>query len=428
MPYTVKEIPQGFRRCRWSGILSRYQLFNDFNYLGAKSPTLCVGGVGGPYFADKIGMASFYVQKRSTVKTGWRLMKEEYQDGKKKQSAVPKIAWATLGFSDSMTLEQARDRARTLNKLNTIERREAQAVSKIAERVERDRLHHSAFVPEDQNQLFLKWLDDNVTGGEAHKERVRIHWTTAKKMIIKLRLTPEHYAGNKKQFYRYLAAQEYSLDYAKKLLRLVNMYGKFTARLTGRYFEEIPPPKGHDREMINDAYLDAPEYLGPSEALTPSLLQEVRESLKPDQYRWLHCSVWFGLRPSELDQLIEDRQRRYWRVEPGEVDVLWVYQPKLTSKPREKRWKPIPILFKEQMEALETIFQGSAQKPLTKTLKRHLDGNFTLYAGRKGFVDLMLDRGQRLEDIAQWMGHSSIQMTWTRYKDKGRVHFLKVIK
>jgi len=49
----------------------------------------------------------------------------------------------------------------------------------------------------------------------------------------------------------------------------------------------------------------------------------------------------------------------------------------------------------------------------------------TLYAGRKGFQDLMLNRGQRLEDISMWMGHQSIEMTWTKYRNRKRVSFTK---
>lgn len=373
--------------------------------------------------SESIGI--FYVLKSSTHKTGWRLLRESWSEGERSQKSVPKTAWGALGFTDTMTLEQARARAHQLNSQNAIKRQEAQTLAKIANRVERDRLNHSAFVPEDLNQAFLKWLDNNGSGSEKHQERLRIHWSTSKKIIISLGLTSEQFAENKKQFYRYLSNQEYSLDYANKLIQMVNRFGRFTSKLVGKFFEEIPSPTGHDREMINDAYFNSDGYIGPSEALTPDCLEDLKRHLSVQQYNWLYMTVHFGLRPSEADMVLEDRTHKTWRVEEGEVDVLWVYQPKLTSKPRALRWKPIPILYPEQREALEIVYKGDAAKPLAKTIKKYTGAQITLYGGRKGFTDLMLDRGQDLEAIAQWLGHTSIEMTWTRYKDRTKVTYKK---
>jgi integrase len=51
------------------------------------------------------------------------------------------------------------------------------------------------------------------------------------------------------------------------------------------------------------------------------------------------------------------------------------------------------------------------------------NGHITLRAGRKGFIDLMLDHGQSLEDISAWLGHQNIEMTWQKYRNKKRVSF-----
>lgn len=352
-------------------------------------------------------------------------MEEYWVDKKRKQRAVPRIAWPTLGFTDSLTLDQARERVRQLNSLNKVERLHKAALTRTAFRIERDRLSHSAFVPEERNLAFLEWLDQNTSGSETHRNKIRYIWAAGKKMIITLQLLPENFASSKKQLYRYLSMQEYSLAYAQKILASLNQYGRFTARLTGKFYEDIPSPRGHDREMISDSYLDSDSYFGPSEPLTLALLQALEGALKPEQHSWLKASVWLGLRPSELDAVLADRNQKSWRVEESETDVLWVYQAKLTSKPRADRWKPIPILYKEQKEAISILFEGKAIKPLTKTIKRILGEHVTLYGGRKGFTDLMLDKGHRLEDIAQWLGHSSIEMTWSKYKSRKVVHFKK---
>jgi integrase len=144
-------------------------------------------------------------------------------------------------------------------------------------------------------------------------------------------------------------------------------------------------------------------------------------------YNWLLISIWFGLRPTEIDSL---RKIASWRIEKDKdlgIDVLWIYQSKLTSIEREKRWKPLPIIFPEQKLAVEIIKSGSFKRPLAKTLKKiFLNKRITCYAGRKGFIDLMLARNQRLEDISSWLGHQDIAITWRKYRNKKRVAFTQV--
>ena len=80
-----------------------------------------------------------------------------------------------------------------------------------------------------------------------------------------------------------------------------------------------------------------------------------------------------------------------------------------------------------QIEAIKFIEKGILKKPLNKTLKAIMGlDNIGSYSGRKGFTDLMLDNEQAIEDISMWLGHSSIEMTWKRYKDRSRVRFTKL--
>lgn len=53
---------------------------------------------------------------------------------------------------------------------------------------------------------------------------------------------------------------------------------------------------------------------------------------------------------------------------------------------------------------------------------RYFGPGVTLYAGRKGFSDLMLSRGQSFENISIWMGHSTLQRTWRSYKSRRKFH------
>lgn len=55
-------------------------------------------------------------------------------------------------------------------------------------------------------------------------------------------------------------------------------------------------------------------------------------------------------------------------------------------------------------------------------MRRYFGEGVTLYAERKGFSDLMLSKNQTLENISIWMGHSTIQRTWTSYKQRRKFH------
>src|SRR4051794_9202590 len=86
--------------------------------------------------------------------------------------------------------------------------------------------------------------------------------------------------------------------------------------------------------------------------------------------------------------------------------------------PPEDRWKPIPIIFDQQHFALKLIESGNFRRPLMKTVRHHFGSGKTLYAGRKGFADLMLSKNQSIENISVWMGHSTLQRTWYSYKQR----------
>ena len=136
---------------------------------------------------------------------------------------------------------------------------------------------------------------------------------------------------------------------------------------------------------------------------------------------WLILSVWFGLRPKEIDNL---RDRKLWSVEtlPNGRKILWVFQTKIIALPEEDRWKPIPIIYEEQKFALEILKSMNFKRPLVKTIRAHCGNGVDLYGGRKGFSDLMLSRKQSIENISIWMGHSSLDRTWRSYKSRRRFH------
>ncbi len=101
------------------------------------------------------------------------------------------------------------------------------------------------------------------------------------------------------------------------------------------------------------------------------------------------------------------------------VKVLNVYQSKLQLVAESKRWKKIPIIFDEQDQCLQIIFSGGFRRPLHKTVRKHCGKGIKLYGGRKAFVDVMLDKDQKIEDISQWLGYTSLGTTWADGSQSG---------
>lgn len=95
------------------------------------------------------------------------------------------------------------------------------------------------------------------------------------------------------------------------------------------------------------------------------------------------------------------------------------------SVEREKRWKGIPILFDQQVQALEIIKTGEFKRPLTKTIHLHISEKHNNYGDRKGFMDLMLGPpfNQRFENISVWLGHTTLDRSLRNYKNKQIVNY-----
>lgn len=358
---------------------------------------------------------SFYVHKG---RSGWRLIEETWALGKKTQKTVPKQGYEPLGVRSDMSLEEVRAYIKTLNTSRSLQ---AQRIAKGARRMQESRIVASVFIPEDLEREFFKKIQEESFGGDKNNNRLLSHWKYIQIMITELQIEPVEYGDRAKAFYKYFIEKKNSLDYVNKLIRILNMWGLFICKKRGQFFEAVKAPKGKIREMINDAYTESDNFIGESDPLTPELLTQAKDKFKvPGNYEWLWISTWFGLRPEEVDSL---KDQAKWKVEhrKDKCPVLWVYQSKLTSIAKEKRWKGIPMLYPEQLEALKLIQDGIFKRPIHKTMRKTFKGFVTLYGGRKNFQDMMLNKGHILEDISMWMGHQNIQTTWTKYRNRKRV-------
>jgi hypothetical protein len=247
-------------------------------------------------------------------------------------------------------------------------------------------------------------------------------WRAAQKTIVKVGIEPTNWFYHQDYFYDSFCENQYSVGYIQSILGMINLWGHFITRKLCQPFSPIRYPKGYERQRLLEAfYQKKSHHRVPSQSITPEHLAMIEGRINIKNFNWLCISIWFGLRPQEIDQL---NQASMWKIEilPTGRKILWVFQTKIIALPPEDRWKPIPIIFDEQHFALKMILDKNFKRPLTKTIQKHIGPGHDTYGGRKGFVDLMLSKNQSLENISIWMGHSTLGRTWRSYKNKRVYH------
>jgi hypothetical protein len=123
------------------------------------------------------------------------------------------------------------------------------------------------------------------------------------------------------------------------------------AQLEYTWALRVPPPRGHERQRIVDAFYEKERRCRKaSKPITPELLQSTHGKLNQKNLNWIFLTVWLGLRPKEVDGL---KNTDLWRAETlfNGKKVIWVYQTKIIALPPEDRWKPISGLELIFMEA-----------------------------------------------------------------------------
>ena len=329
----------------------------------------------------------------------WRVQFEYWENGKRKFRAVRKSEWSGIGFSDRMSEAEAKEHAKILNndaQSNKLEEKRQKILERVAKEGDLDTL----YLP----RTFVDSFEADLTrrfGQRDFYNRIISNWRATKLLIQDIKLQPEDFQKNSELIYQYFERKAFSHNYVKRIIRMLNLWGNFLGDKRKRYYPKVEIPKGLSKERIADKFFDSGKSKV-SDEITPDDLPKLKH-LPKELYNWVFISVWFGLRPEEIDSL---HKPQCWKLDTQDgIPVLWNYQSKLTSIPRDKRWKLIPIIEPEQEIALEMIKSGEFRRPLVKTLKTHLKKNCTCYGGRKGFVDLMLSRGHEYEDIKYWMGH-----------------------
>jgi hypothetical protein len=352
---------------------------------------------------------AYQIKKRGKL---WRIIWVDWSGKKRTWKHIPKEQWGTLGFNSNMSYDEARAFAKSINLSNydkSLERRKQASVERI--RTESDAAIQ--YLP------LAEKFEAEVLASH-NNQKTKSVWRAVKRIIISVRLEPNRWRRNSITLYQEFQSRNYSRAYVKKLIGVMNMYGNWLYDLTERPYVPVPSPKGRERERIVDSHYDSNKKSLEALPLNPTLLSKLKQEMDEPMCNFMHIALWLGLRPIEIDQ--SRLGMKYFAVtEEDGFTVVNIYQSKLTSVPRDKRWKKIPIIFKEQSYALEILNCRNFKRPLTKTIQRILGPGFNNYSGRKGFELLMRGLGRSFPEVSSWLGHRNINTSWKHYTDRKTV-------
>lgn len=350
-------------------------------------------------------------------KSNFRVILEEWTP--RRTLTVKPENYPTYNITDRMSYEQAKSAAQEYNLKDNLKKKKE---ASVVERIQQNSLLNEFSLPLYLVDAFITELQSEYSHNPDRLETLMQHWKSAQQMIALLKIEYTQFFESRFDIFKYYENKCWSADYIKRITKISNQWGSFCARKKGTYFEPIPKIGIRIQQIIKKR--DTKKDI--RQAATPLKWDELR-NLKTSFYNeslnlhwnWLFIGMFFGLRPSEIDSLSNVKNYRIEFDEQNQTEVIYVYQNKLKNLSEKKRWKVIPINEAEQKEALEFIKNKKFKRPLTKTLKRLFKTKgIDTYSPRKGFTDLMLNRGYQLEDISTFLGHRSIDTTWKFYKDK----------
>lgn len=210
-----------------------------------------------------------------------------------------------------MTLTEAKTRAKQLNAQLDVKRKEEKLI-KIQHKSQNFQKRFDSVLPDEFvaefEKRFIRKRDSEVENGKRRTSRAMQVWKAAQKMIVSIEVEPTDWYFSTYENYDYFHSKKYSLRYIQSIIKIANLSGFYFCKVTGRAFLAIPTPKGYERARLIDAYYSKTEFCRkPSLPLEPENLYSSKEKIKIKQFNWLYLSVWFGLRPQEVDNLKEDR-------------------------------------------------------------------------------------------------------------------------
>lgn len=347
---------------------------------------------------------SFKIKKR-TGQTGWSVYKHI---GSNRWVYVPQGAWPQ-GLQQTFTLDDARTFAKSLTAAKNIEKKR----TGILEQQHLRLVVASAWLPHDVVSRFERVvIEPNL---DRCGKTVAL-WKATQRIIQRVNTSPQDWRINPNIVYKVIAAEPKSVDWAGRLLRMINNYGFTYSDTRGLAWQ--PLPKMPERYLV--AIHDMAEQAGIGQKSLPisfDNLAKLRGKLKLHHWNWCNIAFWFGLRPEEVDQIRRDKTK--WSVDG---DVLKIWQPKLRKIKYNDRFKYIPAELPQQLEALKIILSDARiQRPSRAVVKRAYPDGVTNYGFRHGFTSYMDELDKPMELVSRWLGHKHLSTTETYYRNMNLV-------
>ncbi len=354
-------------------------------------------------------------KKRRDGSFGWELKwQKDLGSGKREQRHVSKKSteFRELGFQIELTLEEARARAKQLSAERQLQLH-TERIGRLEKKLKQNSLIRSAFLPKE----LVKEFEATIL---VDKRFRRSHWETAKKIVGAIDVHPSKWYARPAVLYTQFTKRGFSPDYSNRLLRLLNAWGWFLCDSTNRAWKDVPRPRGFELQLIKRAYLKKTPGGRVAKPLTPEVIHAAKDRLEEPNFNWLYVSIWFGLRPREINNLLTDDENLWWiDTSDQRFTILNVYQQKLQEEgiSESRCWKAIPALLPEQKKAIEIILSKNFRKPSPKVLRKHLPTGIKPYSGRKNFNIMLRQLGYDQECRQKWMGHLSMQTAMEHYDD-----------
>lgn len=359
-----------------------------------------------------------------SLSSSWRLIVEDWTSGKRVCLYPARTEYGRYGLDPKDTLEEAQRKLKVA-RANERMKNELERRARIEARLKKEDLKESAHLPAWLYSKYLAWLIERRMWVRV-PAKTESHLRCMRKLILSLDLPPWEWPASPEKIYRYFRSKRLSLSYIEKVMPLLNDYGYFYCKEMGKPFLKIPPPSGTISRRIDDANQEHRNGLqSESKPIYPYHLEEL--PLPDLQLRWLKFTVYFGLRPSEVDTLTERNKGKTWDLSRDSRGtwILHVFQSKLVRIARQRRWKRIPCILVEQKKLVGEL--GSEMKrPYPKQIQKYLGPGYGLYGGRKAFEKLMREHGQSFLNISRWLGHQDIKRTEQNYRDVEAVEYDRI--
>ena len=299
----------------------------------------------------------------------FRVFIEEWKP-KRKIVTVKSENYPTYNINHNMTYEQADSAAKEYNlKSKSQKNKDARAIAQI----QQNSLLNSFSLPQYLVDDFITELRAEYKNNTDRLETLEQHWKASQQMIAKLQIDYTIFFNSRFQIFEYYEKKCWSADYIKRITKISNRWGSFCARKKGTFFEPIPKIGIKIHDIVKKRELKK-NIRRAAEPMKWSELRNLRTKFMNEeltlQWNWLYIGLFFGLRPSEIDSLKDKSKFRLDFNKDNNVDVIFVYQNKLKNLAEARRWKVIPIVETEQLEAIQLIKSGEFKRPLNKTLKR----------------------------------------------------------